>query len=101
MSLHCLQKVRRLVAAGIGEDGLRAGSEELRYQVGEGLGVLTFVEDVGGEYEVEGSDTLDVRRAPVEEGRIRLPTQVGAGVVGREVEGRLVMVRRQYCRAAG
>lgn len=101
VSLHRPQKVRRFVAAGVGEERLSAWREELRYQVGEGLGVLAFVEHVGGENEVESSDTPDVRRAPVEEGRIWLPTQVLTGIVGGEIEGGLVVVCRQYRRAAG
>ncbi len=65
-ALHRLQKYRRFVAAGVGEECLSAGREELGCQVGEGLGVLAFVEHVGGENEVEGPDTLDLRLAPVE-----------------------------------
>jgi len=99
--LHGLQKDRRLIAAGVGEECLSAWHEELRHQIGEDLGVLAFVEHVGGEYEVESSDTPDFRRPPVEEGRIRLLTQVSTYIVDGEVEGGFVVVRRQYCRAAG
>ncbi len=99
--LHRPQKDRRFVAAGVGEDRLPTWHEELRYQICECRCVLAFVEHVGGENEVESSDTLDLRRAPVEEGRIWLPAEVIAGIVGGEVEGGLVVVRRQYRRAAG
>ncbi len=99
--LHRFEKDRRFVAAGVGEERLPAGCEELGYQVGEGCGVLALVEHVGGEDEVEGSKTTDVRRAPVEEGRAGFRGQVSAGVVGGEVEGGLVMVRGEYGGAPG
>jgi hypothetical protein len=67
---HSLEEDRHLIAAGVGEDRLPAGIEELRHQVGEGRCVLAFVEDVGGENEAEGSQTFDFGRAPVEEGRV-------------------------------
>jgi len=98
---HRLNECRRFVAARVGEDRLPAGPEEPGYQVGEGRGVLAFVEDIGGEDEVKGSQTTDVRCAPVEEGLIRFQAQVRAGVVGREIEGSLVVVRRKYRCAAG
>jgi hypothetical protein len=96
MFLHRLEKDRRFVSAGVGEDRHPTGPEEPGHQIGEGSGILAFVEDVGGEDEVERSHAPNVRRAPVEEGRIWLPAQVHAGVVGREVEGCLVVVCRQH-----
>ena len=99
--LYCLEEDRRFVAAGVGEDRLAAGCEELRREIREGGGVLAFVENVGGENEVEGTYTLDVRFAPVEENRLGLQAKVRAGVVGREVEGGLVVVCRENFRAAG
>ena len=98
---HRHEKYGCFVAAGVGEQGLTARTQEPGYQVGEGRRVLAFVEDVGGENEVEGSQTFDVRRAPVEEGRVGLEVQVGAGVVGGEVEGGFVMVRGEDRCAAG
>ena len=101
LPLHSLEEDGRSVTAGVGEDRLATWREQLRYELGEGSGVLTLVEDVRGENEVEGTHTPDVRRAPVEKDRIGFPIQVSAGVVSREVEGRFVMVRREYSRAAG
>jgi hypothetical protein len=95
------QKDGGFVAAGICEDRLSAGSEEPGNQLGEGRGVLAFVEHIRCENEVERSQIFDVRRAPVEEGRVGFLVQVGAGVVGGEVEGGLVMVCGEYHRAAG
>ncbi len=96
-----LQKDRRFVTAGVGEDRLAAWREQLRYEVGEGGCVLTLVEDVRGEDQVERPDTLYVRFAPVEEGDLRFQVQVSAGVVGREVEGGLVVVRSEDFGALG
>src|SRR5918997_2645233 len=75
--------------------------EQLGYQVGEGDGVLVLVEHVGGEDEVERSEVVDVGRAPVEEGRVWFTVQVGAGVVGGEIQGGSVVVRGEYRGAAG
>ena len=100
-SLHSFQEDRRFVAAGVGEDRLATGREELRYEISQSSGVLALVEDVGGENQVEGPDTLYVRFAPVEGGDIRFQVQVRAGVVGGKVEGGLVMVCREYSCAAG
>ena len=99
--LHRLQKDRRLVAAGVGEDRLSPWREKPRYKAGEGPGILAFVEYVGGQDEVESPDTADLGRAPVEEHRVRLPTEIGTRVVDGEVEGGFVVVRSQYRRAAG
>jgi len=41
--LHFLEKDRRFVAAGVGEDRLPAWCEKLRYEAGEGSGILAFV----------------------------------------------------------
>ncbi len=98
---HGFEKNRSFVAAGVGEDHLPARHEEPGYQTGEGGGVLAFVENVGGENEVERTQIFDVRRAPVEEGRPWFNVQVGAGVVEGEIQGRLVMVCGQYRGAAG
>ncbi len=98
--LHSFQKDWCFVAAGVGEDRLAARREQLRHELGECSGILTLVEDVGGENEVEGPDTLYVRFAPVEEDRIRFQVQVRAGIVGGEVEGGLVVVCREYACAA-
>ena len=99
--LHGLQEDRRFVTAGVGEDRLATWRQEFRYEVSEDRGVLTLVEDIRGENEVEHPDTLCVRFAPVEKGRIRFPVQVRDGVVGGKVEGSIVMVCRQYSCAAG
>ena len=56
----------RFVTAGVGEDRLTAGREQLRYEVGEGGSVLTLVEDVRGEDQVVGSHTHCIRFAPIE-----------------------------------
>ncbi len=78
-----------------------SGGEQPGHQVGEGDGVLVLVEHVGGEDEVEGSQVLYIRRTPVEEGRMGFAAQVGAGVVGGEIQGGFVVVRGQYRGAAG
>jgi hypothetical protein len=98
---HSPQINERFVAAGVSEDRLSNGGEQLRYQIGEGHGVLAFVEHVRGEDEIEHFQALDIRRAPVEEGRIGFAVQVGAGVVGGEFQGGLVVVRGKYRGAAG
>jgi len=100
-SLHRFQEDRRFITSGVGEDHLAAGREELRREIREGGGVLALVEDVRGENEVEGPHTPDVRLAPIESGDLRFPLEVRAGVVGREVEGCLVVVCRQDFCAAG
>jgi hypothetical protein len=56
--------------------------------------VPPLVEYVGCEDEVEGSEAPRIRRVPVEGRGLRLATQVSPGVVGGEIEGRLVVVRR-------
>jgi hypothetical protein len=101
VSLHSFQKDRRFVTAGVGEDRLAAGRKELRYEVSESKGVLTLVEDVSGEDQVERPNTLYVRFAPVEGGDLRFQVQVSADVVGREVEGGLVVVRSEDFGALG
>src|SRR5829696_3517422 len=84
---------RRFVTARIGEDRLTAGREQLWYEVGEGGCVLTLVEDVRGEDQVESSHTRYVRLAPVEKRDLRFLVQVGAGVVGCELKSGLIVVR--------
>jgi hypothetical protein len=101
VSIHSPKINGRFVAAGVGEYRLPTGGEQLRYQLGEGGGVLAFVEHVRGEDEVERSQAFDVRGAPVEERRIGVAVQVGAGVVDGEIQGGLVVVRGEYRGAAG
>ncbi len=101
VSLHSFQKDRRFVTAGVDEDRLAPGRKELRYEVGEGRGVLTLVEDVRGEDQAEGSKTRYVRFAPVERGDLRFQVQVRTGIIGREVEGGLVVVRSKDFGALG
>ena len=91
--LHLPEEDGPFVAAGIGEDRLAGRREQPWYEVGEGGCVLTLVEDVRGKDQVEGPHTLYVRFAPVEDGDLRLEVQVSAGVMCREVEGGLVVVR--------
>ena len=100
-SLHSFQKDRRFVAAGVGEDRLASGRKQLRYEVSEGRGVLTLVENVRGKDQVEDTNTRYVRPAPVESGDLRLQTQVRTGIIGREVEGGLVVVRSKDFGALG
>ena len=99
--LYRPEEHRRLVTAGIGEDRLAAWREQLRYEVGESGCVLSLVEDVRGEDQIERPDTLHVRFAPVEKGDLRFQAQVRAGVVGREVEGCLVVIRSKDIGAFG
>ena len=99
--LHSFQKDRRFVAAGVGEDRLAAGRQELRYEIGEGGGVLALVQYICGEYQIEGPETLQARFAPVEGGDLRFQVQVRAGIVDRKVEGGLVVVGREHARAPG
>jgi hypothetical protein len=100
-SFHNFQKDRRFVTAGVGEDRLAAGRKELRYEVSESNCVLTLVEDIRGEDQVEGPHTPYVRFAPVEDGDLRFLVQVSVCVVGREVEGSLVVVRSKDFGAVG
>ncbi len=95
---HQIEKQRRATAPGVGEDGVAGGREEPGHEIREGRDAPPLVEHVGGEDEVEGPEAL--RRVPVEEGGPRLPSQVRPGVVGREVEGCLVVVGRENSRAA-
>jgi hypothetical protein len=98
--LHQLEKDQRILAPGVGEDGLTARLEQFGDQVREGQSVPPLVEYVGGEEEIEGSETLRIRRVPVEERGLRLAIQVRPGVVGGEIEGGLVVVRRDNRGAA-
>jgi hypothetical protein len=98
---HGAHKDRRFIAAGVGEDRLAIGREQLRYEVSEGGGVLTLVEDIRSENQVEGPETPYVGFTPVEVYRIRFQFKVRASIVGREIEGCLVMVSREYSCAAG
>lgn len=99
--LHRFQEDRSFVSAGVGEDRLAAWREELGYEIRQGRGVLAFVENISGENEVVDAKTPDIRLAPVEHGDLGFPLQVRAGVVGGEVEGGLVVIGREYFRAAG
>jgi hypothetical protein len=98
--LHQLEKQRRVLAPGVGEDGFAARFEHPGDEVRESRGVPPLVKHVGGEDEVEGSETFRIRRVPVEERGLRLAAQVRPGVVGGEIEGRLVVVRRENSCAA-
>ena len=98
--LHHPDEHRGVVAPGIGEDRLAFRGKQLGNQVSERHGVRTLVEDVGAEDEVEGRRTRQVGRAPVEEGGLEFPAEVGAGVVGGEVQGGFVVVGREDSRAA-
>ncbi len=99
--LHQLEKQRRVLAPGVGEDGLAARREQSGDEVCEGRGVPPLVEHVGGEDEAECSEALRMRRVPVEERGLRLAAQVRPGVVGGEIEGGLVVVRREnFCAAS-
>jgi hypothetical protein len=99
--LHQLEKRRRGLASGVGEQGLAVRREQLGDEIREGRGVPPLVEHVGGEDTFEGSEALRLRRVPVEERGLRLAAQVRPGVVGGEVEGGLVVVRRENFGAAG
>jgi hypothetical protein len=99
--LHQLEKQRRVLASGVGEDGLAARRKQPRHEVRESLGVTPFVEHVGGEDEVEGSDTFRIRRVPVEERGLWFLAHVSPGVVGGEIERGLVVISRKDLRAAG
>jgi hypothetical protein len=63
--------------------------------------VPSLVEYVGGKDEVEGSGAFRIRRVPVEERGLWLAAQVRPGVMGGEIEGGLVVVRRENVCAAG
>src|SRR5215208_4186894 len=84
----------------VGEERFSTRREQSRDQVREGRGVPSLVEYVGGEDQVEGPEATEPWREPVEERGLRFPAQVGAGIVGYEVEGGLVVVGREDFRAA-
>ncbi len=94
---HPLQERRGVLAAGIGEEGFAAGSEEGRDQGRQSRDVPLLVEHVGGKDEVERARRSRFGRVPVEEMRFGLETQVDAGVVAGEVEGGHVMVGGGDC----
>jgi hypothetical protein len=93
--LHQLEEQRRVLAPGVGEDGLAARREQLGHEIREGRSAPPLVEHVCGEDEVEGPEPLHVGRVPVEERGLRFPVQVRPGVVDREVEGGFVVVGRE------
>jgi hypothetical protein len=93
--LHQLEKQWRVLAPGVGEQGLAARGEQPGDEVREGRGVPPLVEHVGGEDAFEGSEALRLRRVPVEERSLWLAAQVRPGVVGGEIEGGPVVVRRE------
>jgi hypothetical protein len=99
--LHLPEEDGRFVASGIGEDRPAGRREQLWYEAGEGGCVLALVEDVRCKDQVEGPHTPYVRFAPVEDRDLRLEVQVSAGVVYREVEGGLVVVRSEDIGATG
>ena len=92
---HQLEEQRRVLAPGVGEDGLAARREKPRHEIREGRSAPSLVEHVGGENEVEGPEPLHVVRVPVEERGLRFPAQVSPGVADREVEGGFVVVGRE------
>jgi hypothetical protein len=95
---HQLEEQRRVLAPGVGEDGLAARREQLGHEIREGRSAPSLVEHVGGENQVEGPEPLHVGRVPVEERGLRFPAQVRPGVVDREVEGGFVVVSREnFC----
>jgi hypothetical protein len=98
--LHQLEKQRRILAPGIGEDGLTARLEQFWDEISEDRSVPPLVENVGSEDEIKRSETFRIRCVPVEERGFRLVAQVRPGVVGGEIEGGLVVVRRENFRAA-
>jgi hypothetical protein len=98
--LHQLEKQRRILAPGVGEDGLAVRCEQRRDEIREGRGVSPLVEYVGGEDEIESSETFRIRRVPVEECGLRFTPQVRPGVVGGKIEGGLVVVGRETFGAA-
>jgi hypothetical protein len=98
--LHRPEESRCIPAPGVGEDDFAARCEQLGDQVCEGRGVTPLVEHVGGDDEVEGSETFRVWRVPVEERTLRLPAHVDSGVVADEVEGGLVVIGRENSSAA-
>ncbi len=95
---HQIEKQRRVLAPGVGEQGFAARREELGHEIREGPNAPALVEHVGGEDAFEGPEAL--RRVPVEERGPWLPAKVRPGVVDREVEGGSVVVRRENLRAA-
>ncbi len=97
---HQLKKKWRALAPGTSEDGLAARGEQPGDEVREGQGIPPLVEHVGGEDAFEGSEALRLRRAPVKESSLWLLAQVRPGVVGGEIEGGLVVVRRENLSAA-
>jgi hypothetical protein len=99
-SSQSLEKRRRGWSAGVCEERLSTRREQSRDQAREGRGVPSLVEHVGGEDQVECPKATEPWREPVEERGLRFPAQVGAGIVGYEVEGGLVVVGREDFRAA-
>jgi hypothetical protein len=98
--LHQLEKRRRFLAPGIGEDGLAVRREQFWDELHEDWSVPPLVEYVGGEGEIESSETFRIRRMPVEERGLGRALQVRPGVVGGEIEGGLVVVGREHSCAA-
>jgi hypothetical protein len=96
--LNQIEKQRRVLAPGVGEDSPAARREQAGDEIREGRGVTPLVEHVCGGDEVEGSRAL--WGVPVEERGLRLPAEVRPGVVGGEVEGGLVVVGREDSGAA-
>ena len=99
--LHRPKEDWRFVTAGVSEDRLTTGREQLWYEVGEGSNILTLVEDVRGENQVKGFHTRYLRLAPLENRDLRFSFEVREGIVGCEIEGGLVVVRSKYFGALG
>jgi hypothetical protein len=89
------------VAPRVGEDGFAFWGEQFGNQVRQRHGVWALVEHVGAEDEVKGRWMRYVRSAPVEEDGLGFLAEIRAGVIGREVEGGRVVVRREYSGTAG
>ena len=94
--LHHPEEHRGVVAPGVGEDGFAFWGEQFGNQVRQRHGVWALVEHVSAEDEVKGRWMRHVRSTPVEEDGLGFLAEIRAGVVGREVEGGRVVVRREY-----
>ena len=95
-SLHLNQKLGRGLATRVGDQGRGTRLQQPRDQAGEQRYVPALVKHVRGVHEVEGALQLpELRGAPVEQASLGLASEVRPRVVGREVEGGLVVVRRQ------
>lgn len=99
-TLHPPQKIRRVRPARVGEEDLAPAREEARRESGQSRRVSRLVEHVRREDEIKTTEAFDLRRAPVQQRGLERPSGVQARVVSGEVEGGLVVVRREDLRAA-